>query len=80
MTTGEPFLISNLQGGHALRQCLTGRGQQQAIGAEGLCDAFAEVDGRFTRCPSLQVPIVRAGRPPEMWIRSRAEAEPPLCV
>ena len=37
-------------------------GQQQAIGAEGLCDAFAEVDGRFTWCPSLQVPLsVRAG-------------------
>ena len=58
MATGEPFLISNVQGGHASPD----GGQQQAIGAEGLCDAFAEVDGRFTWCPSLQVPSsVRAG-------------------
>jgi hypothetical protein len=35
------FLISNLQGGHALRQGRTGREQQQAVGAEGSGDAFA---------------------------------------
>ena len=62
MATGEPFLISNVQGGHALRHASPDGGQQQAIGAEGLCDAFAEVDGRFTWCPSLQVPSsVQAG-------------------
>jgi hypothetical protein len=53
---GKPFLISNLQGGHALRQGLTGRDQQPAVGAEGLGDAFAEVDKRWTRRPSLQLP------------------------
>jgi hypothetical protein len=52
---GKPFLISNLQGGHALRQGLTGR-TQQAVDAEGLGDAFAEVDKRWTRRPGLQLP------------------------